>query len=113
MDHEVERDSGVGHRDEQDQADYADPRTVGEINWVELGTTTLRLLAAFWLFSTALGGADPRLGKIGARQRIIRFAAGACAMIPLTQIWAPAIVVAFLIRFFSSQTGKSMLQNEV
>lgn len=85
----------------------------GEFSWVELGTTALRLLAAVWLFSTALGGADPRLGRIGALQRIMRGLAGVGAMIPIAPIWGSAIVAALLIGFFSRQTTKSVLQNRV
>lgn len=73
----------------------------GEFSWLELGTTILRLLAAIWMFSTSLGGADPKLGRIGMGLRTVRFLIGLGAMIPITMIWAPAVVLAVAAGLFA------------
>lgn len=73
----------------------------GEFSWSELIYTILRLLAAVWMFATSLGGADPRLGRLGLGQRSLRFAIGAAAMIPVLSFWAPACLAALAIGLFS------------
>ncbi|SDI32439.1 TRAP transporter permease [Lutimaribacter saemankumensis] len=73
----------------------------GEFSWSELIYTILRLLAAVWMFATSLGGADPRLARLGLGQRSLRFAIGAAAMIPVLSFWAPACLAALAIGLFS------------
>lgn len=74
----------------------------GEFSWSELSTTILRLLAAIWMFGSGLGGADPKLGRLGITQRSLRIAAGAAAMIPITVIWLPGVIAAVIIGLGSS-----------
>lgn len=76
----------------------------GAFSWSELFYTVLRLLAAVWMFATALGGADPRLGLLGPGQRLLRLAIGAAAMVPLAPFWAPAVVLSVLISLFSPKS---------
>jgi TRAP-type uncharacterized transport system fused permease subunit len=78
----------------------------GEFSWSELTHTMLRLLAAVWMFATSLGGADPRLGRLGISQRSIRFAIGVAAMIPAFTFWVPACLVALAIGLFSPKPKK-------
>lgn len=73
----------------------------GPFSWMELGATILRLLVAIWMFASALGGADPRLGKLGLAQRAVRLGLGACAMIPLAPVWAAAVLGAVALGFLS------------
>ncbi|MFL2799536.1 MAG: TRAP transporter permease [Paracoccaceae bacterium] len=73
----------------------------GEFSWLELSNTILRLLAAIWMFGTALGGADPLLGNIKFGQRVIRFIVGCGAMIALPVIWIPACILALIIGLYS------------
>ncbi|HBV54949.1 MAG TPA: hypothetical protein DEF12_07945 [Rhodobacteraceae bacterium] len=75
----------------------------GAFSWSELGFTMLRLLAAVWMFSTALGGADPRLGRIGFVQRCLRGAAGMAAMVPMAPIWGPAVLATLALGLFSKR----------
>ena len=70
-------------------------------SWVELGCTLLRMLAAVWMLATAFGGADPRLGKLNATQRIIRLLVGAAAMMPLLYFWAPAVIATLVVGLLS------------
>lgn len=69
----------------------------GGFNWGELATTCLRLLAAIWMASTALGGADPLRGRLGPAQRLARMAIAAGAMIPLAAAWIPATLLALVV----------------
>jgi len=78
----------------------------GEFSWSELTYTMLRLLVAVWMFATSLGGADPRLGRLGISQRSIRFAIGVAAMIPAFTFWVPACLVALAIGLFSPKPRK-------
>jgi len=78
----------------------------GEFSWSELTYTMLRLLVAVWMFATSLGGADPRLGRLGISQRSIRFAIGVAAMIPAFTFWVPACLVALAIGLFSPKPKK-------
>lgn len=73
----------------------------GEFSWSELGVTICRLLAAIWMLASALGGADPRLGRLGAGQRAVRLVIGAAAMFPLPTIWVPAVVATLALGFLS------------
>ncbi|SDE51132.1 TRAP transporter permease [Ruegeria marina] len=73
----------------------------GEFSWTELGFTILRLLAAVWMLATALGSADPRLGRLGKGQRVLRLAIGAAAMIPVWFVWAPAVLATLAVGLFS------------
>ena len=73
----------------------------GEFSWSELAFTMIRLLAAIWMFATALGGADPILGRIGLAHRLPRLLIGAGAMLPITAIAAPACVLAVVVGLFS------------
>ena len=73
----------------------------GEFSWIELAMTVLRMLAAVWMLASAFGGADPRLGRLGAGQRAARTVIGAAAMIPLTAIWLPAVLATLTIGLFS------------
>ena len=73
----------------------------GEFSWSELGFTICRLLAAIWMLASALGGADPRLGRLGTGQRAVRLAIGAAAMFPLPTIWVPAVVATLALGFLS------------
>lgn len=66
----------------------------GEFSWIELGGTVIRLLAAIWMFGTALGGADPAIGKLNLVSRVIRFLIGCAAMMPMPQIWVPGAIAA-------------------
>jgi TRAP transporter 4TM/12TM fusion protein len=74
-------------------------------NMVELVSTMVRLLAAVWMLATALGGADPRLGRIGPAHRGVRLVVGACAMMPIASFWMPAVLATIAIGLF---TPKSM-----
>lgn len=66
----------------------------GEFSWSELGGTVLRLLAAIWMFATALGGADPAIGRLNNASRTVRLLIGCAAMMPIPQIWIPGAVAA-------------------
>lgn len=79
----------------------------GEFSWSELGFTIIRLLAAVWMFSSALGGADPRLGRIGYGQRILRGAAGIGAMVPLAPVWGSAVIATLAIGLLSKHQLKT------
>jgi TRAP-type uncharacterized transport system fused permease subunit len=81
----------------------------GEFSWSELAFTVLRLLAAVWMFATSLGGADPRLGRLGIGQRSIRFAIGAAAMFPAFSFWVPACLAALAIGLFSPKPKQQMI----
>lgn len=69
--------------------------------WVEFICTLVRLLAAVWMLASALGGADPRLGRLGAGQRMIRLAVGSAAMMPVAYIWGPAVVATLAVGLLS------------
>jgi TRAP-type uncharacterized transport system fused permease subunit len=90
----------------------------GEFSWIELGFTILRLLAAVWMLASAFGGADPRLGRLGRGQRILRLAIGAAAMFPVWFAWAPAVAATLAVGLFSprpaltSQTEASLINLE-
>jgi len=73
----------------------------GDFSWSELVFTIIRLLAAIWMFSTSLGGADPMMGRLGGTQRTIRFLIGAAAMFPILLLWVPASILAVLVGLFS------------
>ena len=83
----------------------------GEFSWAELVTTIIRLLAATWMFGTSLGGADPILGRIGLRQRALRFVVGSAAMFPIAVLWVPAALLALVIGLFSSRLMPSFVGN--
>jgi len=68
----------------------------GEFSWVELAATCLRLLAAIWMFATALGGACPILGRIGMGTRAVRLVIACAAMMPMAVLWMPAVVATVL-----------------
>lgn len=68
---------------------------------VELACTLLRMLAAVWMLASAFGGADPRLGKLGSGQRIIRLVVGAAAMMPVIYLWAPAVLATLAVGLLS------------
>lgn len=70
-------------------------------SWVELGCTLLRMLAAVWMLATGFGGADPRLGKLNATQRILRLLIGAAAMMPLLYFWGPAVIATLVVGLLS------------
>lgn len=70
-------------------------------SWIELGCTILRMLAAVWMLATGFGGADPRLGKLNATQRILRLLIGAAAMMPLLYFWAPAVIATLVVGLLS------------
>lgn len=78
----------------------------GEFSWAELGFTLLRLLAAVWMFASGLGGADPRLGRLGAGQRAARLIVGAAAMIPVGIVWMPAVAATLAIGLLSRRPQK-------
>ena len=69
----------------------------GSFDWGELAATVVRLLAAVWMFSTALGGADPRLGRIGPGPRLLRLLAGAATMVPLAAFWLPGVIATLAL----------------
>jgi len=69
--------------------------------WMEFVCTILRMLAAVWMLATAFGGADPRLGRIGAGQRLIRLVVGAAAMMPIAYFWIPAVIATVAVGLFS------------
>lgn len=62
--------------------------------WGELAATILRLVAAIWMFASALGGGDPIAGRVGVASRAVRFMAGAAAIIPIAIVWAPGVIAA-------------------
>ena len=66
----------------------------GSFSWAEMLGTALRLLAAIWMLATALGGADPFLGRLTALQRLLRVSIAGAAIIPLAAIWGPAVALA-------------------
>ncbi|UYV39218.1 TRAP transporter fused permease subunit [Rhodobacteraceae bacterium D3-12] len=70
-------------------------------SWVELGCTLLRLVAAVWMLATAFGGADPRLGKLGGGQRLLRLVVGAAAMMPMMMFWGYAVVATLAVGLLS------------
>ena len=69
--------------------------------WMEFVCTILRMLAAVWMLATAFGGADPRLGRIGAGQRLIRLVVCAAAMMPIAYFWIPAVIATVAVGLFS------------
>ncbi len=80
-------------------------------SFAELAVTVVRLLAAIWMFATALGAADPILGRIGPGQQFIRLAVGAAAMIPIAAFWVPAALLAIAIGLFSARLMPQIKQN--
>lgn len=82
----------------------------GEFSWSELGFTVLRLMAAVWMFASALGGADPRLGRLAAGQRTARLVIGAAAMIPIWEVWAPAVAATLAIGLLSRRPQHQIAQ---
>ncbi|WP_168771141.1 TRAP transporter permease [Palleronia sediminis] len=66
----------------------------GGFSWAELGATMLRLLAAIWMLATALGGADPRAGRLVPAARAVRLALAAGALMPMAAIWCPTVLGA-------------------
>ena len=84
----------------------------GDFAWQELVFTMIRLLAAIWMFASSLGGADPLLGRIGTAQRAIRLVIAVAAMIPVTTVWAPAVVLAVLVGLFSGRLMPSIQSKE-
>ncbi len=84
----------------------------GKFEWSELLFTIIRLLAAIWMFSTSLGGADPILGKLGFGQKVLRFAIGAAAMFPIAALWIPAAALAVIVGLYSRRIMTSLVKNE-
>jgi TRAP-type uncharacterized transport system fused permease subunit len=85
----------------------------GEFSWSELIFTIIRLLAAIWMFSTSLGGADPMMGRLGWVQRAVRFLIGAAAMFPILLLWVPASILAVLVGLFSRRFTPSITSNRL
>ncbi len=84
----------------------------GEFSWSELTFTVIRLLAAIWMLATALGGADPILGRLGGAQSAIRIVIGAAAMFPIAVLWVPASIAAVLVGLFSARLMPSLSNNK-
>lgn len=79
-------------------------------SWAELLTTILRLLAAIWMLSTALGGADPRLGRLSPSVRLVRLIIAAGALVPLAAVWLPAVLLAGLAGLMHRRPTQTMLR---
>jgi TRAP transporter 4TM/12TM fusion protein len=82
----------------------------GPFSWVELISTMFRLLVAIWMFASAFGGADPRLGRLGIGQRATRLVLAAGAMIPVVEVWAVASLAAIALGLLSPKPKKPQLQ---
>lgn len=74
----------------------------GEFSWSELCFTILRLIAAIWMFASALGGVGTLGGRLGPLSRALRLLLGAAAMIPIAAVWAPAVITTIVAGFISS-----------
>jgi TRAP-type uncharacterized transport system fused permease subunit len=70
---------------------------VDGFTWSELAGTVIRLIAAIWMFAACFAGVDPVTGRLSKFQRFIRFILGAGALWPITMIWLPGVVLAFLM----------------
>lgn len=81
-------------------------------SWFELICTLLRLLAAVWMLATAFGGADPQLGRLGVRQRVLRLGIGAAAMMPIAYFWAPAVVATLAGGLFSPKSTNPKINQQ-
>lgn len=81
-------------------------------SWFELICTLLRLLAAVWMLATAFGGADPQLGRLGVRQRVLRLGIGAAAMMPIAYFWAPAVVATLAVGLFSPKSTNPKINQQ-
>lgn len=73
---------------------------VDSFDWVELGGTILRILAAIWMFGSGFGGADPRLGALGWPQRALRMGIGLAAVMPDPLYWMPAVAATVGVGLF-------------
>ncbi|ABV94023.1 putative TRAP transporter [Dinoroseobacter shibae DFL 12 = DSM 16493] len=65
----------------------------GSFSWAELLTTALRLSLASWLLATALGGADPVLGRLPRHNRMLRGGAACAVMVPTVALWGPGLAL--------------------
>lgn len=83
----------------------------GEFSWGELVATSIRLLAAIWMFATSLGGADPIQGRLGPVQRTLRFAIASAAMMPMVALWGPAVVATLVVGLIYPKTRNAFSTN--
>ena len=75
----------------------------------ELVTTIVRMLAAIWMLATALGAADPIVGRLGTGQRVIRLVIGMGAMLPVAAVWIPAVFLTMLVGLLSNRISQSIM----